>query len=255
MKKLLVVFLHLVALSSYGWDFSEGAYEAKIDSKNDAFLMLKKISGRSGSFMATLMQAHKDDITGIAIYVMDEMKGGSYSLTPISLVDNGELGLDDDNPSLVVIKDRDVNKFKVTSSQSGNVLGFSGSVSFEEGRTARYEWHLSRGGDYNFSGKEEDASVVSVAVSTNDIENDAVFSSEYINGIFKIRQKLDYVYALNSNKLMSTGYERETVPALMAIFVQENRKKGFSKKWVKRNSKVILVNPSNYSNLSVLIRK
>lgn len=259
MKMFLVISLSILASITNAWEFKEGTYESTISksSSQSAYLMLKQVSGRKGSFIAALILADKKEQTKNAyLYLMDEQRGGSYSLTPLSIVDKGEVGIDDDNPSLVIIKDGKENNFKVTSSQSGNVLGYNGSISFEEGMSLRYSWQLSKNGDYSRTGQEDEKAMISIAVSSHDIENDAVFEiPSDIVGIFKIRQKMPYVYSINSNKLLATGYEREEIPSRLAIYVQENRKKGFSKKWVKKQDLILLISPKGKEYFRSLVRK
>lgn len=135
-KALLALGL-LIASTAYGWEFKRGTYTTKNEKE---FMMLRNAPGREGSFMSTIFSVDKKGVMNrVAVYVMDPLPSGNYSLTPITLVSHGELGIEDDNPSLVIVKAKEDSKFKVTSSNSGNVLGYTKSMNFE-GRTKKYSW-------------------------------------------------------------------------------------------------------------------
>ncbi len=248
MKHLIWTMVFYVGLIMQGqlvmaFSLQEGTYKGShYDSlkkgKAAVYLMLKPVSGREGSFLAVLMKSKKRK-KQVSFYVMDLASKFSYSLTPLDVTTDGQIGIINDDPSLVLsMSTGEKNKYsiKITSSNSGNTKGFSGYMVFEE-RSDNYQWIANGAGNYNYAGRKN-----ALQISSWDIlegEADAIFTTASLNGSFKISESFPQMYLINANKVLATGSKVDSIPRKIGFFIKE---KG---EWSGKKECFVLVNPEN----------
>ena len=115
----------MLSLNSLAAGFlNEGGYLGSHNGTEKVNLLLKPAPGREGSFFAVLMKDEKK----ISLYLVDEINSNSYSMTPLEVTKDGEIGVINDGPSLVISiakNKKNENIFKIMSANSSNNNGFT----------------------------------------------------------------------------------------------------------------------------------
>jgi hypothetical protein len=178
--KTLTAFLAFTVLSSnaFAGFLKEGGFLGKQNGEEKVNLLLKSAPGREGSFFAVLMK----DAKKISLYLVDEINSNSYAMTPLEVTRDGEIGIVNDDPSLVISSAKGSNGqdvFKIMSANSSNNSGFTGFFEFE--------------------GK----------------------SSKEINGTFTLREKFPAMYLINQNSVLATGTQKNQIPSAIGIFLEK----------------------------------
>ena len=213
MKKLLSIFLTLLTLTSFGTEsLQEGAYIGKLNNVDKVTLILQAVPGRESSFFGLLM---KDEITEgkaqISIYLIDVSKAQTYTMIPLEVTHDGEIGIKNDHPSLVL--QIVVDKMKITSAQSSNKRGFNGHMTFSLKRPSRkWEWTTVVEGDYG------DALSIS-RFDPIEAEATAVFATQSLNGHFIVREKFPLMYTVHANVISNSGAEAKQIPRAIGVFL------------------------------------
>ncbi|MBC7713726.1 MAG: hypothetical protein H7177_10320 [Rhizobacter sp.] len=246
-KKLsILVAFSVLSTSAFSAGFlKEGGYLGSQNGEEKVNLLIKSAPGRDGSFFAVLMKDEKK----ISLYLVDGINSNSYSMTPLEVTKDGEIGVVNDDPSLVISsaknnKGNDV--FKIMSANSTNTAGFTGYFEFE-GKVSKVSWLNIDGGEYK---TDETASALQISqVDQKEREATAVFLTKDINGTFTLREKFPSMYLINQNSVLATGTKKNQIPSAIAVFLE--RKGGFGSK----STSMILINPKNDTDLKTFSRK
>ena len=189
------------------------------------------------------------DAKKISLYLVDEINANSYSMTPLEVTKDGEIGVVNDDPSLVISsaknnKGQDV--FKIMSANSSNNAGFTGFFEFE-GKASKVSWLSMPDGEYK---TDEAGNALQISqVDPKEREATAVFLTKEINGTFTLREKFPAMYLINQNSVLATGTKKNQIPSAIGIFLE---KRGtFGSKSVEMD----LINPKNDSDIKTFSRK
>jgi hypothetical protein len=230
---------------AYAGFLSTGGYVGSHNGDDKVNLLLKPATGREGSFFAVLMKDEKK----ISLYMVDVINSNSYAMTPLEITSDGEIGVVNDDPSLVISSaknNKGQNVFKIMSANSGNNSGFNGYFEFD-GKASKVSWLTLTDGQY----KSEDASNALQISQIDQKEREAtsVFLTSAINGTFSLREKFPSMYLINQNAILATGTKKNEIPSAIGIFLE---KKGmFGCKPVE----LVLINPKNDTDLTTFTKK
>lgn len=246
-KKLSILLAFSVLSSSaFAAGFlKEGGYLGAHNNGDEVNLLVKPAPGRDGSFFAVLMK----DAKKISLYLIDEINSSSYSMTPLEVTKDGEIGVVNDNPSLVISSaknNKGADVFKIMSANSGNSAGFSGFFEFA-GKTSKVAWLEVDDGGYK---SDEVLSALQISqVDPKEREATAVFLTKDINGTFTLREKFPFMYLINQKSLMATGTTKNQIPSAIAVFLEKRGSFG------KKTTEMVLINPKNDTDLKIFTRK
>lgn len=240
-----LIAFSVLSSNAFAGFLKEGGYLGKQNSEEKVNLLLKSAPGREGSFFAVLMK----DAKKISLYLVDEINANSYSMTPLEVTKDGEIGVVNDDPSLVISsakgeKGQDV--FKIMSANSSNNAGFTGFFEFE-GKVSKINWLQIDDGQY----KTDDAgNALQISqVDPKEREATAVFLTKEINGTFTLREKFPAMYLINQNSVLATGTKKNQIPSAIGIFLK--KKGAFGSKSVE----MLLVNPKNDTDIKTFTKK
>lgn len=196
-----------------------GSYEGQSDRGDATHLLIKPLAGRSESYLGLLIGR----VQG-RVYVIDPITvGSSYAMTPLQITEDGETGVVDENPSLVLnldgLHDNGWPGFTVSDAKSGNTLGFQGSIAFTAGSLSRLVWEEFTPALYRtglFSGP-----TLTLSALDGNHQATAFFSGGRgeLNGSFFVREKAPGVFTLHDDAVKSTGPEVKEVPSKALVFV------------------------------------
>ena len=223
----------------------EGGYLGNHNGSDKVNLLVKPAPGREGSFFAVLMQ----DEEKISLYLVDEINSNSYSMTPLEVTSDGEIGVVNDDPSLVIStaknkKGQDV--FKIMSANSGNNVGFSGFFEFE-GKESKVTWLAIDDGQYK-SESSKNALQIS-QIDPKEREATAVFITQAINGTFTLREKFPSMYLINQNSVLATGTQKKQLPSAIGVFLEKTNMLGC------KSVRMLLIDPKNDTNITTFTKK
>lgn len=227
--------------SVYAGFLHEGSYEGLQNGKDEALLLLKAAPGRQGSLLGLLIKDEKR----VSLYLIDEINQNSYAMTPLEVTQDGELGMVNDDPSLVITSSKDKNGkdlFKIMSANSSNQAGFGGYLEFN-GKSSSTTWLDFAEGTYS-NNDNKNALTIS-AIDTYEREATAVFLTRQLSGTFTVREKFPSMYLLNKNSVLATGVNKDQTPSAILIFIKT---KNFFR---TEKIKAILVNPKNDTDISI----
>lgn len=245
--KSVTIALALTVLSSsaFAGFLKEGGFQGNHNGADKVNLLLKSAPGREGSFFAVLMKDEKK----ISLYLVDEINASSYSMTPLEVTKDGEIGVVNDDPSLVISSaknNKGVDIFKIMSANSSNNNGFTGFFEFA-GKESKVSWLSIEGGEYKT--EESDNALQISQVDPKEREATAVFLTKDINGTFTLREKFPAMYLINQNSVLATGTKKSQIPSAIGVFLQ--KKGGFGSKKVE----MVLINPKNDTDLKTFSQK
>lgn len=244
--KSLLVLLALSALSTsaFAGFLKEGGYLGKHNGEDKVNLLIKPATGRDGSFFAVLMKSEKK----ISLYLVDEINANSYSMTPLEVTKDGEIGVVNDDPSLVISSAKNnegKDVFKIMSANSTNNNGFTGFFEFE-GRSSKVSWLAIDDGEYKTDDVSNALQISQVDVKER--EATAVFLTKEINGTFTLREKFPSMYLINQNSVLATGTKKNQIPSAIGVFL---KRPGF---WEEK-TEMVLINPKNDTDLRTFTKK
>lgn len=236
----------LMSTSAFSAGFlKSGSYLGSHNGEEKVNLLVKAAPGREGSFFAILMK----DAKKMSLYLVDEINSNSYSMTPLEVTSDGEIGVVNDDPSLVISSaknNKGVDVFKIMSANSSNNVGFTGYFEFS-GKTSKMAWLAIDGGEYKTS---EASNALQISqVDQKEREATAVFLTKEINGTFTLREKFPSMYLINQNSVLATGTKKNQIPSAIGVFLQ--RASG----WSGATVEMILINPKNDTDLKTFTRK
>lgn len=259
-KKLLILgLLSVQALSSsaFAGFLNAGGYVGSQNGEEKVDLLLKNAPGREGSFLAVFVKDlpaknPKDDSTKgkkISLYLVDEINASSYSMTPLVVTPEGDIGVINDDPSLVIssaTNSRGKSIFKIMSSNSGNDVGFSGFFEFE-GKNSKLNWVSFSDGQYEI---DENPNALQLSpIDPIERESTAVFLTKTLSGNFTLKEKFPSMFTLNKNKMTAIGTKMSETPNSIGIFLQ---KKGFLN---NKTTYLHLINPKDDVDVKTFTKK
>ena len=246
--KTMTIFLGLTIFcgQAFGAAFlKEGSYLGSHNGQDKVNLLVKPAQGREGSFFAVLMKDEKK----ISLYLVDEINSNSYAMTPLEVTRDGEIGVVNDDPSLVISaakNNKGADIFKIMSANSSNNNGFTGFFEFA-GKASKVTWLEIEGGEYKTS---ESSNALQISqVDQKEREATAVFLTREINGTFTLREKFPSMYLINQNSVLSTGTKKSQIPKAIGVFLE--KRGGFGGK----STELILINPKTDTDLTTFTRK
>jgi hypothetical protein len=245
-KLAITLAFTLLSTSAFSAGFLKaGSYLGSHNGDEKVNLLLKPAPGREGSYFAVLMKTEQK----ISLYMVDEINSNSYSMTPLEVTKDGEIGVVNDDPSLVIAsaknnKGQDV--FKIMSANSTNNVGFTGFFEFA-GKSSKFSWLEIDGGEYKTS-EASNALQISL-VDPKEREATAVFLTKEISGTFTLREKFPSMYLINQNSVLATGTKKNQIPSAIGVFLEKTG--GFGGK----STQLILINPKNDTGLTTFVRK
>lgn len=235
----------VLSSSAFAGFLKEGGYLGAHNGDDKVNLLLKSAPGREGSFFAVLMK----DAKKISLYLVDEINANSYAMTPLEVTKDGEIGVVNDDPSLVISSaknNKGVDVFKIMSANSSNNNGFTGFFEFA-GKASKVTWLNIEGGEYK---SEESGNALQISqVDPKEREATAVFLTKEINGTFTLREKFPSMYLINQNSVLATGTKKNQIPSAIGVFLE--KKGGFGSK----TTEMILINPKNDTDLKTFSLK
>ena len=220
-----------------------GSYLGKDQQNAWVHLLLRDMPQTQGSFFALLVRQTPN--YKMSLYRVDKLLLGTFVMTPL-IVTDGEIGILNDNPSLVLTISKDDwgnHIFKLKSSKSGNTVGFQGPLIFN-GEVSRSEWVDVDEGNYhqniqrkytldisNFDHQEKQATV--------DITNNESQSGNYL-----MEEIVTGMYLLKQNAFLNTGMHTQKNPSSIGVFFKD----GYNR---YNRSSFILINPRNDEDITV----
>jgi hypothetical protein len=244
--KTLTVFLALSVLSTsaFAGFLSAGGYLGNQNGSEKVNLLLKPAPGREGSFFAVLMKDDKQ----ISLYSVDVLNSTSYAMTPLEVTADGEIGVVNDDPSLVIASakgTRGQDVFKIMSANSGNNVGFTGFFEFE-GKPSKVTWLEISDGEYKL-GQDSNALQIS-QIDPAEREATAVFLTKEISGTYTLREKFPSMYLINQNSVLATGTTKKQIPSAIGIFLEK-------KCFLGKSVEMLLINPKNDTDIKEFSKK
>lgn len=230
---------------------SEGGYSGKQNDSEKVDLLLKKANGREGSFFAVLL---KRDNSKVSLYMVDKLNDQSYTMTPLEVTADGEIGIVNDDPSLVIsstLKENNKAAFRISSANSANNQGFNGFLEFS-GKASKTSWLNANVGEYDTENVEKALQISQF--DPNEREAAAVFLTKDISGNFTIREKFPSMHLLNQNRVLSTGTQKNQNPNSIGIFIERKIPVLFG---LGENSEesLLLVNPKNDADIKIFKKR
>jgi hypothetical protein len=239
-----LLLLAVISSNTYAGFLKVGGYLGSQNGEEKVNLLLKSAPGREGSFFAVLMK----DAKKISLYLVDEINANSYAMTPLEVTKDGEIGIVNDDPSLVISSAKGTNGqdvFKIMSANSSNNAGFTGFFEFE-GKQSKVNWLAIDDGQYK---TDDAANALQISqIDQKEREATAVFLTKEISGTFSLREKFPSMYLINQNSVLATGTKKNQIPSAIGIFLE---KKGVFSKSVEMD----LINPKNDTDIKTFTKK
>jgi len=216
------------------------------NSRERAYLLLRNGAevGRQSSYLGVLML---ENPTRIIPYLIDPvLEDNTYGMIPISITEDGEIGITNPDPSLMfnVAPQGKSFSFQVVNANSGNLAGFQGSALFDGTTKGLALVDLVEGIYRVESGNGE------MTVSHLNKEGEALVSMSIttpagnLSGNFVLRRKLPGIYALNAMSMTSRGVKTEKHPRRSVVFIKNGR-----------HIQIYMMNPGVSTGLTILDRK
>lgn len=182
----------------------------------DVTLMLRPVPGRAQSALAVLTQG----LSRVAVYLVDPMDELTFVFKPMVAMKNGEIGVPNDNPSLVLNlgpMKGDRRTFVLMNANSGNTAGLQGTVKFE-GKSSNLTWENYEDGKFK-QGKQ----AATLSPMSSDGIGKAMLEAGAASGSFSVREKLPGVYVFSTVVVSNTGISVGQGPGRLGLFLRQGR--------------------------------
>lgn len=204
----------------------EGSYLGRLPNRDKVVMMVRQVAGRGDSMVAALMRTNER----LQLYMIDRRDDAgpfSYGMTPLVTTPDGEIGVTNDDPSLVlrIVKNGFTKDpiFTISSANSSNKTGFQGSMIFK-GRHSHYHWIDPLAGIYKIRGVSRNAATISIPSNDGiDASLQAQLSlrgSEKLSGDFVIREKVPGFYTLKAISVRNVGTNVAPNPSYIGMFLK-----------------------------------
>lgn len=246
-KRMMLVligmsFASALAVNAAEIPFNEGGYTGRLNRRDNVQLMTRKIPGRAGSFMAILFKAK--DVA--CAYVVDPTETPTdYAMTPLMVTPDGEIGFNNDNPSLMMsisnLGNRAKPEFILTNANGGNSACVQGSAVFK-GEDSRFRWDRAIvPGVYKAGGIRSVGMFASSAILPGDSSQEG--TAKLVRpfkrpGNYAVREKAPGLFTLKITGYTSTGAIEEVSPTYIGFSA--------STMW---GSSVYLINPADHTDV------
>jgi len=218
--KFLFTILIAVSLQVHAKTVSElkaGTYRGETGQGVSVELFVKDYPGREGSFLAVIV---KDKSRGHA-YLVDQFSEKKYGMTPLTVLSNAVVGVENTNPSLslTITKEKSKNIIKILSNNSNNSLGFNESMKIKlkdiSGRSRIVSTDV---GTYKISGNKSAATISS---QDKNHESALTMNLESISGDFVLREVRPSIHLPLKSTMTSTGLTVSDNTNMMAFFIDK----------------------------------
>ena len=203
----------------------EGSYEGRVQDadRGKASLLLRPYPGRTGSYITIIIIG--DRSTAYIVDPLDPNALNTYGMTPLQVTPDGEIGIVNDDPSLVLTVGVERTRnglpgFTISNANSANQIGFQGSIVFEAGDTSALNWldfnpgryGATHGNDYAIISPMDDNRQASALFNGGDHE---------LSGNFSIREKVLGIFTLKAISVKATGVETQAIPKRVGVFIMK----------------------------------
>jgi len=219
-----------------------GSYNGTLKDGDDVDLLLRPIPGREGSYLGVMIRLDPK----VVIYRIDPLGASTYAMNPLQVTEDGEVGVNNDDPSLVLTlgATRDSAgrpEMTITNANSSNQSGFHGPIFFQGNTYSKLTWTDYVPGYYRNRRVSNELNLSPMNAY------EAAISSSADGGLV-IREKVDGVFTLKRVSVTSTGAQVESYPNRIGIFVT---KSGF----FGEDHLFVLVSPQQDSDVELFYQK
>lgn len=223
-------------------------------AKQDVELILEPIAERKGSYLGILN--HIEGVFRlksyrIGLYVVDPLSAsdqGSYSMTPLRLTNDGYIGVNNADPSLVMTITEYSPKLRMTieKANSTNEHGFQGSIVLEGSKKTKTSWIGYSYGQYEGSPGKAELPVR----QPGEFESQATFhlwGQDQLQGKHVVEEKWPGLFVMKRVQVSSTGVKVESIPRRIGFFIA----------WGKKRDEInfVMVNPDNDRDITIIQKK
>lgn len=244
MNKLFITISLLFTTLSMAVTLREGAYVGDGANKENLTLYLRSIKGREGSFFGLLVREKKnifssDKVNRIGLYRVDPNGSSSYIFNPLTVTEDGLIGIMNDDPSLVLnIAEKDGKEiFKIYDANSSNNTGFQGFMDFD-GKRSQNKWLGVVEG--TFTQKNNPNALFISGFDNNEGVAQATFATNEVNGGFQLSREYPGMYVIRANSVLATGTVVNKFPKSIIVFLQK-----CSSEKSCDDAKVVVVDPEH----------
>jgi hypothetical protein len=222
--------------------FKEGGYVGRLNRNKNIHLLTRKIHGRDGSFMAVLFKKRDE----ACVYVVDPTESPvKYAMTPLQVTPDGEIGFNNDNPSLVMTITRSADpekpEFTLVNANGGNTACIQGSATFA-GSDSRFNWDRAIiPGAYSAGGirRVGNFSTSTYVPGDSSLEGSVTLTRPFKRpGDYVVREKAPGLFTLKVAGYTATGAVVEKVPSYVGFAA--------STPW---GASVYLINPADHTDV------
>lgn len=210
--------------------------------------MVKKVPGRKGSFYGLLSQKkHRS----MKLYLLDQLNKTTFTMNPLSIMKDGLIGIQNDDPSnILIISTGRGGKFvaSITKANSSNLLGEEKVITFK-GKKSKSQWIGFKEGIFENEG--DDRALQLSQFDEVERESIAVFATEEISGNYKISERLPGMFLINAFSVKATGVGLIKTPKAIGVFIFNNDCGLFC----KNKTQLVLIDSSYRNKLSFFNRK
>lgn len=221
----------------------EGAYRGFTNDNEKMDLLVQPMGGREGSYLALLLKNGRY-FTDANLYVIDPYQGSRFVMTPVVVTEDGEIGMRNNNPSLVldvVSSEGGRASFMIRSAGSSNPNGFQGTVDFTHRKKSNIQWLPYREGTYQIFRVRNAATLY--VLPEGERQTNASINLDG-GGDFLIREKLPRIFVLHRNSIVASGERLAEAPSAIGVFLKEGR----------RSEYLLLINPADSKNILTFAR-
>lgn len=233
MKTLLTLLLTTTGLAFAGpmpqgehkLALPEGSYRGHVnnDDKTEAKLLVRPFKQeRLGSYLALLIIETK--VNMYLVDPLDERSNTNFTMTPIVVTGDGEIGIVNSDPSLVLSIGAEecdgLPEFTIANANSRNQIGFQGSIIFKAGKKADLNWVDFNPGTFKFDAAFNDDKLVVSQLDGNKEATVLITTRESdLNGTFSLREKKPGIFTIKPVSVKNTGAETAEQPKRLAVFL------------------------------------
>ncbi|OFZ56342.1 MAG: hypothetical protein A2428_07700 [Bdellovibrionales bacterium RIFOXYC1_FULL_54_43] len=219
-------------------DVLAGSHVGVLNRDKEIHLLVRTIPERKGSFLGLMLM--KDRAAQFyRIDPLDSSLSQSYAMNPIEVGRDGELGVLNIEPSLVLSLGRICPRtgrpdFTINDAGSRNSAGFQGSIVFKAGHNSDLSWSDYVPGE--FKGNHDRLRLSALT------DHEATLFSEQA-GSFVIREKMTGIYSIKKLSVTSAGALLETRPYRIGAFILDQGLFG-------SRERLIWISPSNFRDVT-----
>ena len=231
--KSLWIFTAAITFSAFA-DLRPGVtYKGKfVEGKSKVYLMLRTAPGRGDSFLGVLQSKNQ-----LVLYLIDRTAEGadSYIMTPFSTLNDGTIGIHNDDPSLKLMVLGEY-LFDINVSNSGNNFGVTEAMRFN-GKAKNFHWTKASRGKFSSEKVKHALSIANINIVEG--EADAEFSSG-LRGSYLLSEQFPGMYTVLAKKYLKWGQEIQRSPQRIGVFIKKKNREYFHLSDPNANSSIIV---------------